>query len=425
MVGSGETYFAAFVLALGASDTAGGLVSSIPLLGGATLQLAAPALARRVGSPRRWVMICATIQALSFVPLVIGAMLGAMPVALVFATISIYWAAALGAGPTWSTWVAQTFPAALRARYFALRNRLCQLLQLGGIVGAGLVLSRFEGDGASVILPGFALIMAVAGGSRLASTLFLRVQDDAPGMASRHDHVSVRSLLSRLLSGRELRLIVYLLVAQVTVQVSAPYFNPYMLRSLELSKSEYLLMIATLFAAKSLTLPLHGRLARRFGARRVLLAAGVGITGLSAAWVVSPSLWYLVPLQALNGTVWGAWELATFLMMLETIPDRERTGVLTVFNLLNCLAMVLGSLLGAAILHGLDPGRDAYLLLFVISSGLRLLSLPSLMAIGRERRPPSAAITVAAEEAAGRSAPGSQGRAALPALSGPSREDER
>lgn len=427
MVGAGETYFAAFVLALGASDEAGGLISSIPLLAGALIQLAAPPLAKRMGSPRRWVMTCAIMQALSFVPLIVGALLGAIPIFVVFASVSIYWAAALGAGPTWSTWVAASFPARLRAKYFALRNRLCQLVQLGGIIGAGLLLSAFDRAGgtasatgsASPLLVAFAVILALAAASRLSSTLFLRMQDDLPGLAREHDHVGVRSVLSRIVAKRELRLLSYMLLAQVTVHVSAPYFNPYMLRSLELSKSEYLLMVATLFAAKSLTLPLHGRFARRFGARKLLIVSGVGIVWLSAAWVVSPSLWYLVPLQMVNGAVWGAWELATFLLMLETIPDRERTGVLTVFNLLNCLAMVVGSVAGALLLRSMDSGRDAYLMLFLISTGLRLLSLPALFAIGRERRPPSLAVTVAAEEAAGRSAPGSQGRAALPAFSGP------
>ncbi|MBX3355278.1 MAG: MFS transporter [Phycisphaeraceae bacterium] len=474
MVGSGETYFAAFVLALGASDEAGGLISSIPLLMGAILQLAAPRMAEKVGSPRRWVAICAVVQFLSFVPMVIGALTGGIPVPMVFACISLYWAAALGAGPTWSTWVATIFPARLRARYFALRNRLCQIVQLGGIIGAGLILARFEHvrsapvtdhaaqaasvsevpevtavidaagagsvteapmavdvasvsegaaamSGSDLLLPGFALIMAIAALSRLSSVLFLRAQHDAPEITRRNEVISVKSTLARIVRGRELRLIQYLLIAQFTVQISAPYFNPYMLRSLSLSKSEYLLMVATLFASKSLFLPLHGHFARRFGARRLLMVSGVGIVGLSAAWVVSPSLWYLVPLQALNGCVWGAWELATFLLMLEMIPDRERTGVLTVFNLLNCTAMVIGSLAGALLLSSMGAGREAYLTLFLLSSLLRLAALPALWAIGRERRPPSQALTVAAQEAAGRSAPGSQGRAALPAFSGPAK----
>ena len=39
MVGIGETYLAAFVLALGMGEIAAGLISSIPLLAGSVLQL--------------------------------------------------------------------------------------------------------------------------------------------------------------------------------------------------------------------------------------------------------------------------------------------------------------------------------------------------------------------------------------------------
>src|SRR5579863_5101065 len=43
MVGIGETYFPAFVLALGMGEIAAGLIASIPLLVGAILQMISPA----------------------------------------------------------------------------------------------------------------------------------------------------------------------------------------------------------------------------------------------------------------------------------------------------------------------------------------------------------------------------------------------
>src|SRR5262245_13162494 len=43
MVGIGETYFPAFVLALGMGEIASGLIASIPLLMGAVLQMISPA----------------------------------------------------------------------------------------------------------------------------------------------------------------------------------------------------------------------------------------------------------------------------------------------------------------------------------------------------------------------------------------------
>src|SRR4249920_195901 len=42
MIGLGETYFAAFALALGTGETFAGLVATLPMLAGAALQLATP-----------------------------------------------------------------------------------------------------------------------------------------------------------------------------------------------------------------------------------------------------------------------------------------------------------------------------------------------------------------------------------------------
>src|SRR3974390_1270792 len=70
MVGIGETYFPAFVLALGMGEIASGLIASIPLLLGPALQMVSPAAVLWLGSNRRWVIACVAIQAASFLPLV-------------------------------------------------------------------------------------------------------------------------------------------------------------------------------------------------------------------------------------------------------------------------------------------------------------------------------------------------------------------
>src|SRR5262245_51670592 len=70
MVGIGETYFPAFVLALGLGQLASGLVSSLPILLGAILQLVSPYCVSKLGSSRRWVVACVLLQAASFVPLI-------------------------------------------------------------------------------------------------------------------------------------------------------------------------------------------------------------------------------------------------------------------------------------------------------------------------------------------------------------------
>src|SRR5439155_14270570 len=73
MVGIGETYFAAFALALGAGETIAGLVATVPMLIGATLQLATPWFLSRASSYKRWVVRCASLQAAALLIMPIAA----------------------------------------------------------------------------------------------------------------------------------------------------------------------------------------------------------------------------------------------------------------------------------------------------------------------------------------------------------------
>jgi cyanate permease len=66
MVGLREAYVPAFALAAGLGEVVAGLVASVPMLAGAVLQLVTPVAVRRLGSYRRWIVICARLQALSF-----------------------------------------------------------------------------------------------------------------------------------------------------------------------------------------------------------------------------------------------------------------------------------------------------------------------------------------------------------------------
>ena len=60
MVGAGESYIPAFALAAGLGEITAGLVATLPMLVGAAFQLVSPAAVRRLGSQRRWVVLCAS-----------------------------------------------------------------------------------------------------------------------------------------------------------------------------------------------------------------------------------------------------------------------------------------------------------------------------------------------------------------------------
>lgn len=373
MVGVGETYVAALTLALGMGEVVAGLITTLPIFVGSLLQLATPRGVRLLGSNRRWVLLCASVQSLSLIPLAIAALVGSIPSWGVFLAVTLYWACNLGAGPAWNTWVTTIIPRRIRAPYFGRRTRICQLGTLAGIVTGGVVLGIAERW--DLLPAAFVMLFGLASLSRAFSTFFLARQSEPQPLPDRNRLVSPREMIRRLRHGPDMRLLSYMLSVQVAVQISAAFFNPYMLRELEFSSAEYAAVIAATFLSKSLAAPFLGALAHRHGARRVLRLGGIGIVPLAAMWMFTTHFPTLLAVQIFSGIAWAAYELATFLLMLETIPEEERTSVLTIFNLGNAAAIAGGSLLGGAILALMGQEAIGYMVIFGLSTLLRFGSL--------------------------------------------------
>ena len=377
MVGIGETYLPAFVLALTSNQLACGLVSTVPMVIGAAVQLLSPYALRRIGSYRAWVVLCATIQAAAFVPLVAAALIGRMPLVLVFGTAAVYWATGLAGGPGWNAWVETLVPHRLRTRYFAWRTRLCQLGLLAGFVAGGVTLQAGTRAGHAVSV--FALLFAGAAVSRLLSALSLARQSEPSPPRDSLGRLPFAQAVGFLTQGPSGRLLLYILGMQMAVQVSGPYFNPYMLAHLELSYTGYVVLICAAYVAKIVALPAAGHLVDRCGADRVLWTSGALIIPLPVLWLVSHRFHYLFGVQLFSGCVWAAYELAMLLLFFESIPRARRVAVLTVFNLGNAVAIFAGSMVGAVLLSGLGADGRGYGAVFVASTLARALSLALLV----------------------------------------------
>jgi MFS family permease len=308
MVGIGETYLAAFVLALGLADVAAGLIATAPMLAGGILQLASPWAVRRLASHRLWVVLCSYTQAAALLLLMGAAVVGPSVGAWVFLPASLYWAAGLAAGPAWNTWIEELVPRPIRARFMARRSRLSQFGLLFGFVAGALLLQHASRPSQPALI--FAVLFGVAAAGRFVSAVFLSWHSEPAPREDSTRAAGLRRTLSTIHRHHGSRLVVYLLAVQTAVYLSAPYFTPYMLRKLEMSYVHYMVLIASAFLGRVIALPWLGRFAQRYGAHRLLWLGGVGITPMAAGWLVSDAFWFLMLLQFTCGIVWGAYELA-------------------------------------------------------------------------------------------------------------------
>ncbi len=203
-------------------------------------------------------------------------------------------------------------------------------------------------------------------------------------------HVAETAVASGHTSPRGMRLITYLCVVQGMVQISGPYFTPYMLKQLHFDYASYVALVATAFIAKAVSLALWGNVASRRGPRFLLWLGGISIVPLASLWTLSQSFAWVMCVQILSGTFWAAYELGFFLMFFESMPVAQRARMLTIYNLANTLAWCAGSLVGGAILHALGPSLSSYWTIFALSSTGRLFALALLFrvdALPLPRRP--------------------------------------
>jgi MFS family permease len=368
------------------------MMASVPVLVGAIFQLITPLAVARLGTNRGWVIACTAVQSLSFVPFAVWAIRGHATLAELLFAASVYWSAGMAGAPAWNTWMGTLIPEGMRTAYFANRSRLGQFGVFIGFVLGGLVLQWGEARGAT--LPAFAGLFIAAGICRVFSTMMLlncrefdsskagSQSDAAPGSVTgtaffswMHD---LGRTLHRMANSPSGPLVIYLCCLVFAAQFSAPYFTPYMLRERGFSYHAFMLVVATSFLAKALFLPSLGRLGSRIGSLGLLWVGGLSVIPLTLLWLPSANVAYLVGVQVLAGGCWACWELAVALLFFDAVPHRDRTGVITVYNLGLAIATVAGATAGGLLLRTLGEDSQAYVTVFAVSSLLRVATVPLL-----------------------------------------------
>jgi MFS family permease len=385
MVGVGELYLPAFALALSMGEVVSGLIATVPALAGASLQLLSAQGVRWVGSHKRWTVLMAGLQAAAFLPLIVAALLGTIPSWALLLAASIYWASGQSAGSAWSTFIGTIVPRPVRARFFGLRSRALQAGTLAGFLLAGAALGlatqwrplRDIADPASA-LPYFAIIFAIALICRALSTAMLIRQTERDPLPRGLRYVSPLAMVRRFHSqtaGHDGRLIFYMLCVTFAANVSAPFMNPYFLELQGRSYIVYAGLVGTVLLGKVLALGLLGKIARRSGPIPLLIVGGIGVAPISILVLLSENIFYILLIQLFSGVVWACFELATWLLFLDHLPEEERTAIMSSYFFFNTLAMTVGSLLGGWILGAMGKDFNAYLWAFSLSTLLRFATV--------------------------------------------------
>lgn len=386
MIGFGESFLIAYALFLKATTLQVGLLSSLPQALGSILQFFSSRLIRLFGTRKRMVVAFAVLQGLMFAPIALAYLLGHFRVWHLIVFACCYWSFGMVLGPAWNSWMGDLVQEDRRGAYFGWRSKMTGTVAFLAFLAAGAVLERFSGSERSQYA-GFVLIFLLALASRMASAFFLSRKHEPPYAVPREAEFGFLDFLRQAHRRNYGRFVLYLSLMNFCVFLSAPFFTPYLLNDLRLSYLTFTLVNAAAIIVKVLSMPVWGKAADRFGARRVLSLTGSLMPLVPLLWLLSTDIAWLIAIQVYAGFVWGGFEIAAFSFIFDSTTPQKRAACVAYYNMINGAALITGALLGSLIVRLNAVFWSPYLLVFLASGLLRFAASVFFLPRLREVRP--------------------------------------
>jgi MFS family permease len=275
--------------------------------------------------------------------------------------------------PAWTSMVADLVPTRSRGRYFGNRNVAIIAASILAAPIAGRIVKSLSGMGSMPQLGFQAIFLLSFAVGMLSTASFARIPDSSVSEASSHrpEGFPLRALLSdRRFAGFALSAFVW----NTALQVSAPFFNVYLVSALGANAATVGLLTAVASVTTLLGQLAFGRITDRRGDVFVQVLTGLLIPFLPIAWIFVTALGQIVLINVISGILWAGYNLATFNILLKITPDERRPEAIAAYQTLVTASAVIGPMIGGALADSLGfksvfaasgAGRFVGILLFI------------------------------------------------------------
>jgi MFS family permease len=305
--------------------------------------------------------------------------------------VAVSWVTGQMSGPSWVSWMADLVPARIRGRYFSRRTQLGQLVGVIVTLTAGAVLDLAQRRGDAVLLRTLSGALALAGAAGVVDFLFfVRVPEPRPERTN--PQAKLWALIREPLGDRNFRRFLgYIFTLTLAVGYMGQFTWLYLFDVAGMSNTQAnAMLVLGPLVVLMLSFPFWGRLIDRFGRKPVLVMALVLTLPGGALWMfVTREHWLWPYLGLLLVTAaWPGIDLANFNLLLNfngpASSARKSGGYVAINSIVAAAAGILSGLLAGAIANALNDWRPVWAgwpmtyhrLLFLLSSALRLLTLP-------------------------------------------------
>ena len=378
---------------LGATPVIFGMLSSIPMLVN-FIQPVGAYISEQTTSRFQYSLLTFGTSRLLWLILVIGifannsSLLNSQQLVVLTLSIVLFSNLLGGLGSaSWLSWLAIIVPRRLRGRYFGIRNSACNLTNLICIPLAGLVISHWYGG----TIQGYGLVLFLGTICGIISLFCQYFQADVnPQLQNQYslhgcenppedickEETNWISIIEQ--NSKFLLFLLYFSIWMLAVHLSAPFFNFYLLDTLDLDVTLVTIYSSLQTGANLLVLILWGKLADRIGNRPILICVGVLVAITPLLWLGIGNhqldFWLWLPLlHIFTGVTWAGVDLCSTNMYLGITPAKNKSIYFAIVAAVGGVSGALGTTIGGFIAQ--NPDFGGLLGLFALSSLCRLLGL--------------------------------------------------
>jgi MFS family permease len=346
-------FLAGFAVELGASNLAIGVLASVPFFV-QLLQIPAVILVERVRARRaicvwasgigRIFLFGAALAPLLTSPAGIMALIGFLAVHQGMAAIS---------GCSWNSWMRDLVPDAEQGRFFGRRTAAATALAIALALLGGVVVDSWKKDISTNPGLAYSFLFATSALIGLCGVYLLSITPDRP-MAPIPNHVHPFGLISRPFRDVNFRrLIVFLSSWNFSVNLAAPFFTVYMLKTLGYRMTTILAFTIVSQLSNLAALGVWGSLIDRFSNKAVLrisaplfLACTLAWSFTGLPWVQAMALYVLFTIHILMGISTAGVALASNNLAMRLSPRGEATSYLAANSVITSVCAAVAPIIG-------------------------------------------------------------------------------
>jgi MFS family permease len=346
-------FLVGFAVALGASNLAIGVLAAIPFLA-QLLQIPAVVLIERRRARRSISVWASGIGRCFLLASAIAPLLGPdVGIAVLIGALAVHQGTAAISGCAWNSWMRDLVPPSEYGRFFGRRTAATTAVSIVMAFLGGLAVDAWKTHLPGNPALGYSFLFAASALIGLVGVYLLHITPERPmPRASERAHFW-RLLAAPFRDGNFRRLILFLSSWNFAVNLAAPFFTVYMLKTLGYDMTVIIALTIVSQLSNLAALNIWGTLIDRFSNKAVLGISAPLFLGCILAWTFTgvpwaqPILLYLLgAIHVLMGLSTAGVALASGNIAMKLSPEGEATAYLAANSVVTAICAAAAPIIG-------------------------------------------------------------------------------